>query len=72
MLHLHMAKKKTVNLSDKEIVFQDKDSTIKVISLNLNSMEVEVSISIEGEKKRVTKMPLGHLPKDIKKMVRPV
>jgi len=65
-------KKKTINLSDKNITYKDKEQTIKIISLNLNSMEVEVSISVEGEKKRVSKMPLGHLPKEIKKLVRPV
>ncbi len=65
-------KKKTINLSDKNITYKDKEQTLKIISLNLNSMEVEVSISVEGEKKRVSKMPLGHLPKEIKKLVRPV
>jgi len=65
-------KKKTINLSDKNITYKDKEQTLKIISLNLNSMEVEVSISVEGEKKRVSRMPLGHLPKEIKKLVRPV
>jgi hypothetical protein len=67
-----MAKKKTINLSDQNITFTEKERHFKVISLNLNSMEVEVTITEEGEKKKVTKMPLGHLPKEIKKLVRPV
>lgn len=65
-------KKKTINLSEKNITYTDKEKLIKIISLNLNTMEVEISISVEGEKKNVTKMPLGHLPKEIKKLVRPV
>jgi len=65
-------KKKTINLSDKNITFIEKEQHFKIISLNLNSMEVEVSISVEGENKKVTRMPLGHLPKEIKKLVRPV
>ncbi len=65
-------KKKTINLSDKNITFIEKEQHFKIISLNLNSMEVEVSISIEGKNKKVTRMPLGHLPKEIKKLVRPV
>ena len=65
-------KKKVINLSEKNITFTKEEQTIKVISLNLNSMEVEISISVEGENKKVTKMPLGHLPKEIKKLVRPV
>ena len=72
MLRLVMAKKKTINLSEKNITYIDKEQHIKVISLNLKSMEVEVSISVEGEKKKVVKIPLGHLPKEIKKIVRPV
>lgn len=67
-----MAKKKTINLSDKNITYTEKERHFKVISLNLNSMEVEVTITEEDEKKKVTKMPLGHLPKEIKKLVRPV
>jgi hypothetical protein len=67
-----MAKKKTINLSDQNITFTEKERHFKVISLNLNSMEVEVTITEEGENKKVTKMPLGHLPKEIKKLVRPV
>ncbi len=65
-------KKKTINLSEKNITYTDKEKLIKIISLNLNTMEVEISISVKGEKKNVTKMPLGHLPKEIKKLVRPV
>ncbi len=65
-------KKKVINLSDQNISFVEKERHIKIISFNPNSMEVEVSISEEGEKKKVTKLPLGHLPKDIKKRVRPV
>lgn len=65
-------KKKVINLSDQNISFVEKERHIKIISFNPNSMEVEVSISQEGEKKKVTKLPLGHLPKDIKKRVRPV
>jgi len=65
-------KKKVVNLSDKNISFKEKDKLIKVISFNPNSMEVEVSITYERDETTVMKMPLGHLPKEIKKIIRPV
>lgn len=65
-------KKKVINLSDKNISFIEKERHIKIISFDPNSMQVEVSISVEGENKQVTKMPLGHLPKEIKKIIRPV
>jgi hypothetical protein len=35
-------------------------------------MDVEVSISVEGEKKKVMMLPLAQLPKEIKKLVRPI
>ena len=67
-----MAKKKsTINLSDKNIIFQDREQQVQVLSLNLNSMDVEV-IVMEDEKKKVKKMPFAHLPKEIKKVVRPL
>jgi len=65
-------KKKVINLSEQNIFFVEKERHIKIISFNPNSMEVEVSITVEGEKKKVMKLPLGHLPKEIKKLVRPV
>jgi len=67
-----MAKRKTLNLAEKNIHYTEHEKHIKIISLNLNTMYVEVIISVEGEKKKVSKLPLGHLPKEIKKLVRPV
>jgi hypothetical protein len=64
-------KKKTIDLLDKNIIFQTKEQSVKVLSLNLNSMDVEV-IVMEDEKKKVKKMPFAHLPKEIKKLVRPL
>jgi hypothetical protein len=64
-------KKKTIDLLDKNIIFKTKEQTVKVLSLNLNSMDVEV-IVMEDEKKKVKKMPFAHLPKEIKKLVRPL
>jgi hypothetical protein len=64
-------KKKTVDFSNQNIIFISKEETIKVLSLNLNSMDVEVLI-VYNEKKRVQKMPFAHLPKEIKKIIRPL
>lgn len=65
-------KKKVINLSEQNISYIEDERTIRVISFNPNSMEVDVSISVEGEKKRVMKLPFAHLPKEIKKAVRPI
>lgn len=65
-------KKKVINLSDQNISYVEKERHIKVISINPNNMDVEVSISVEGEPKKVMMLPLAQLPKEIKKLVRPI
>jgi len=63
--------KKTLDFSNDDIHFQLKEQTIKVLSLNQNSIDVEVII-VEKGKKSVSKMPFAQLPKEIKKVVRPL
>jgi len=65
-------KKKVINLSHQNISFIEKERHIKIISFNPNSMEVEVTVTQDDEPKKIMKLPLGHLPKEIKKLVRPV
>jgi len=66
-------KKKPLDLSDKNIKFSQNQQHFQVLSLNLNSMNVELIETLEGEnKKKVRKMPFGHLPKEIKKLIRPI
>ncbi len=65
-------KKKVINLSEQNIIYTENERTIKVIAFNPNTMEVDVSIVVEDEKKRVMKLPFAHLPKEIKKLVRPI
>lgn len=67
-----MAKKKVINLSDQNIFYVEKERHIKIISINPNNMDVEVSVSVQGEKKKVMMLPLAQLPKEIKKLVRPI
>jgi len=71
--HMAKNKKKVINLSDQNIYFTEKERHFKIISFNPNSMEVEVSVSQKHEKnKQVMKYPFAHLPKELKKIVRPV
>ena len=64
-------KKQTLDVSSQDIRFKIKDQSFKVLSLNLNSMDIEV-IEYEETKKKVTKMPFAQLPKEIKKLLRPL
>ncbi|HIC43169.1 MAG TPA: hypothetical protein EYO73_02410 [Sulfurimonas sp.] len=65
-------KKKVINLSNQNICFSEKERHFKINSFNPNSMEVEVSVSEDGKKtKKVMKLPFAHLPKEIKKLIKP-
>jgi len=64
-------KKQTLDVSSQNITFKVKEQSFKVLSLNLNSMDIEV-IEYEETRKKVTKMPFAQLPKDIKKLLRPL
>ena len=67
-----MAKKKqTLDFSNDNITYKTKEQTVKVLSLNLNNMNVEV-IVVEDEKKKVRKIPFAQLPKEVKKVLRPI
>ena len=64
-------KKQTLDFSNEDITFKVKEQSFKILSLNLNSMDIEV-IEYEETKKKVTKMPFAQLPKEIKKLLRPL
>jgi len=67
-----MAKKReTLDFSNDNITFKIKEQSVKVLSLNLNNMNVEVIVT-EDKKKKVQKMPFAQLPKEIKKVLRPI
>ncbi len=65
-------KKKVINLVEQNISYIEDERDIRLISFNPNTMEVDVSISVQGEPKRVMKLPFAHLPKEIKRIVKPV
>jgi len=65
-------KKKSINLSEQNITFIEKEELYKLLNFNQNSMNVEVSIVGVNGDKRVQKMAFAHLPKHIKKLVRPI
>jgi len=64
-------RKQTLDVSSQNITFKIKEQSFKVLSLNFNSMDIEV-IEYEETRKKVTKMPFAQLPKEIKKLLRPL
>lgn len=64
-----MAKKKPVKLPDEPLVFEHEGVTFKLIHLDPNSMEV-LLVGINDGNER--KLPFAHLPKSVKKKIRPL
>jgi 5-formyltetrahydrofolate cyclo-ligase len=67
-----MAKKKpTLNLSTKNITFSEKERHFKVISFNQERMTLDCIVTVDDKKERV-ELPFAHLPKEVKKLIRPL
>jgi len=65
-----MKKKQCVNLSAKNIIFEQDDLTKKVILFNPNKMTVDLSVREDGKNSLIETFPFAHLPKAIKKLVK--
>jgi hypothetical protein len=68
-----MAKrKKTIELSKQNISYTIDNQSYKVIRFYQSSMEVDVVIDGVGKMKiGQNKLPFAHLPKEIKKLIKP-
>lgn len=65
-------KKKSVELSDKKIKFNIEKRFFKVIRYYPTAMTLDVmEFNENGEKVGVIELAFAHLPKDIKKLVKP-
>jgi len=65
-----MKKKPCVNLSAKNIVFDQDDLMKKVILFDPNKMTVNLSVREDGKNNIIETLPYAHLPKAIKKLVK--
>lgn len=65
-----MAKKKPiVSFSDAEIIFELERKTYRLIHLNPNSMEILIA---DTQSQQEHTLPFAHLPKAVKKKIRPL
>jgi 5-formyltetrahydrofolate cyclo-ligase len=64
-------KKKIIDLSKQNIEYTQENSVYKVLRFNPEYMTVHVSKQEESEKKDIIDMPFAHLPKAIKKIIKP-
>lgn len=67
-----MAKdKKSIELSEKKIVFDIKKVSYRVIRFYPSQMIVDVMVIDDGVKLGMQTLPFAHMPKEIKKIIKP-
>ncbi|MEK6658416.1 MAG: hypothetical protein AABY36_01885 [Campylobacterota bacterium] len=67
-----MAKnKKSIELSDNKISFIFERNSYSVIRFFPTKMTVDVMVFEDGVKQGVKTIPFAHLPKEIKKIIKP-
>ena len=65
-------KKKSIELSDKKITFNVEKRFYKAIRYYPTGMNLDVmEFNENGEKIGVSNIPFAHIPKEIKKMIKP-
>ncbi len=64
-------KKKIVDLNRENIQYTQENITYKVLHFNPEYMTVHVIKFENDEKKEIVDMPFAHLPKAIKKIIKP-
>jgi hypothetical protein len=64
-------KQKIINLAPLKLEFVEGATLFKLHSFNTQTMTIEVSRFENGEKRDTTTLPFAHLPKKLKKIVKP-
>jgi hypothetical protein len=65
-------KKKSVELSDKKIQFMIEKTSYKAIRYYPTAMTIDVMVTDEnGNKLGMQNIPYAHIPRDIKKVIKP-
>lgn len=65
-------KKKTIELSSENLTFTLERTSYKILRFNTQKMTLEVTITEEdGSKKQMKDFPFAHLPKEMKKKIKP-
>ena len=65
-------KKKSVELSEKKINFKIENISYKAIRFYPTAMTIDVMVTDEdGKKTGMQNIPYAHIPKEIKKIIKP-
>ncbi len=64
-------KKKSVELSEQKITFDIQKTSYKLIRFYSDKMSVDAMVYEDGVKTGMQNIPFAHLPKEIKKLIKP-
>ena len=67
-----MAKKANIDLRSKNITYQDRDQTIKLLLFKKSNMTLDISISEKNKHIKNSNIAFAHLPKNIKALIKPL
>ena len=65
-------KKKIIDFRSSSIQYEEKELTIKLLCLNTLSMTVDLKVYKKDTFVEDKTIPFAHLPKSVKKLVKPV
>lgn len=65
-------KKKSIELSDRKISFEREKIHYKIIRYYPTAMSIDAMVTDEhGQKQGMQNIPFAHLPKEMKKIIKP-
>ena len=64
-------KKKAIELTQKQLEFTENETTYKLIRFKPENMTLDVIRYEKGEKLGEFNIPFAHLPKSLKKIIKP-
>lgn len=67
-----MAKKPIIDLKHKNIIYKDKNQTIKLLTFKKSNMTLDIAIYENGEFIKNSNIVFAHLPKSVKSIIKPL
>jgi len=64
-------KKKSIELTAQDISFTEKDTLYKLMRFYPDKMTLDTMVYEDGKKQGMRNIPFAHLPKELKKKIKP-
>ena len=72
MKESYMAKKPNIDLTSKNITYEQNNQIIKLLLFKTSNMTLEVAIYEKEQYVKKSILPFAHLPKNIKSLIKPL